>query len=243
MNPWLTALLLVSAGGFFAFTMFRRLAPLGAFRREERLDRAGERLAGLVRFGLGQSRLTDRGEVWPGLLHVLIFAAFLVLGARTLTLFGMGFSTHFHLPLLAAGSVTGDAYAFVKDVAVLGALFASLAFIWRRVVTKPDRVTRSWEGVLILGFIAGLMVTDILFEGAERLAAGLDSYLAWTAPAGSLGAALLAGLDPGVTAGIGAASFWLHLVIVLVFLNFLPFGKHFHVITALPDVYVQRLPP
>ena len=85
----------------------------------------------------------------------------------------MGFSPHFHLPLLGPGTPIGDAYAFVKDVAVLLALFAALAFIWRRVVTKPDRVTRSWEGVLILGFIAGLMVTDVLFEGAERLAAGL----------------------------------------------------------------------
>ena len=243
MSPWFTALLLLSAGGFFAFTMVRRLAPLRAFRKDERLDRPGERIRGLLRFGFGQSRLTDRGEAWPGFLHVLIFAAFLVLGARTVTLFGVGFSPHFHLPLLGPGTPIGDAYAFVKDVAVLLALFAALAFIWRRVVTKPDRVTRSWEGVLILGFIAGLMVTDILFEGAERLAAGLDSHLAWSAPAGSLGAALLAGLDPGVTAGIGAASFWLHLVIVLVFLNFLPFGKHFHVITALPDVYVQRLPP
>ena len=243
MNPWITALLLLSAGGFFAFTMLRRLAPLWAFRKDDRLDHPGERLRALLRFGFGQSRLPDRGEVWPGFLHVLIFAAFLILGARTITLFGVGFSPHFHLPLLGPGTPLGDAYSFVKDVAVLLALFASLAFIWRRVVTKPDRVTRSWEGVLILGFIAGLMVTDVLFEGAERLAAGMDSYLAWNAPAGSLGAALLTGLDPGVTAAIGVASFWIHLVIVLVFLNFLPFGKHFHVITALPDVYVQRLPP
>lgn len=241
MNPWLTALLLLSAGGFFAFTMLRRLAPLWAFRRDDRLDHPGERVRALLRFGFGQSRLPTRGEVWPGLLHVLIFAAFLVLGARTVTLFGMGFSPHFHLPLLGPGTPGGDVYSFVKDVAVLLALFASLAFIWRRVVTKPDRVTRSWEGVLILGFIAGLMATDILFEGAELLAAGTRA--GWAVPAGWLGAWMLAGLSPGAVAAIGAASFWLHLVIVMVFLNFLPFGKHFHVITALPDVYVQRLPP
>ena len=241
MNPWLTALLLLSAGGFFAFTMLRRLAPLWAFRKDDRLDHPAERVRALLRFGFGQSRLPTRGEVWPGLLHVLIFAAFLVLGARTVTLFGMGFSPHFHLPLLGPGTPGGDAYSFVKDVAVILALFASLAFIWRRLVTKPDRVTRSWEGVLILGFIAGLMATDILFEGAELLAAGAKASLA--VPAGSLGAWMMAGLPPGAVAVIGAASFWLHLVIVMVFLNFLPFGKHFHVITALPDVYVQRLPP
>jgi len=241
MNPWLTALLLAAAGGFFAFTMLRRLAPLWAFRKEDRLDRPGERVRALLRFGFGQARLPTRGEVWPGFLHVLIFAAFVVLGARTVTLFGMGFSHDFHLPLLGPGTATGDAYAFVKDVMVLLALFAALAFIWRRLVTKPDRVTASWEGVLILGFIAGLMATEILFEGAERLAAGAPA--SWALPAGSLGAALLSGLDPSAVHAIGVASFWLHLLIVLVFLNFLPFGKHFHVITALPDVYVQRLPP
>lgn len=241
MNPWITAFLLLAAGGFFAFTMVRRLAPLGAFRKDDRFDRAGERLRGLLRFGLGQSRLPTRGEVWPGLMHILIFAAFVILGARTVTLFGMGFSPTFHLPLLGTGTVIGDAYGFVKDVMVLLALFAALAFIWRRIVTKPDRVTRSWEGVLILGFIAGLMVTEILFEGAERLA--LRQACSLVAPAGSLGAWMMAGIDPGVVHGIGVASFWLHLVIVLVFLNFLPFGKHFHVLTALPDVWFQRLPP
>jgi Fe-S oxidoreductase len=241
MNPWLTAALLATAGGFFAFTMLRRVAPLLAMRREDRADRAGERLRALLRFGFGQARLPDRGEIWPGLLHVVIFAAFVVLGARTLTFLGMGFDRHFHLPGLAPGSAAGDAYAFVKDVMVLLALAAALGFLWRRLVTRPDRVTRSGEGVLILLFIVGLMATEIGFEGAERLAAGLGAD--WRAPAGSLGAWMLGAASPGAVAAVGAASFWLHVLVVLVFLNFLPFGKHFHIITALPTVYVQRLPP
>ena len=62
MSPWFTALLLLSAGGFFAFTMVRRLAPLRAFRKDERLDRPGERIGGLLRFGFGQKRLVDPEE-------------------------------------------------------------------------------------------------------------------------------------------------------------------------------------
>jgi len=241
MNPWLTAILLAAALGFFAFTMVRRLVPLWALRRVNRLDRPGERMGALVRFGFGQARLPDRGEVLPGLLHVAIFAAFLVLALRTATLFGMGFSRDFHLPLLGPGAPLGQAYALVKDVVVLLALAAAIGFLWRRLVTKPDRVTRSWEGVLILLFIAGLMLTEIGFEGAERLAA--STPFDWAAPAGSLGALALSGVSPGAAHLAGAACFWLHLVIILVFLNFLPFGKHFHIITALPTVYLQRLPP
>jgi len=243
MNPWLTALLLAAALGFFAFTMVRRLAPLWALRRENRLDRAGERLSALLRFGFGQARLPERGEVLPGLLHATIFAAFLVLALRTVTLFGVGFSPGFHLPLLGEDAPLGQAYAFVKDVLVLLALAAALGFLWRRLVTRPDRVTHSWEGVLILLFIAGLMLTEIGYDGARRVAerAPFD----WGAPAGSLGATALGGLALGAggVAAVGVFCFWLHLVIILVFLNFLPYGKHFHILTALPDVYLRRLPP
>ena len=222
MNPALTAALLVGTGAFFAFTMLQRLAPLWALRRETRTDRVGTRLTALLRFGLGQRRLVDPEELWPGLLHVAVFAAFLVLAARTITLFGMGFDPAFHLPLLAPASALGRAYGVAKDWVVLLALLAALGFLWRRLVTRPDRVTRSWEGTLILGFIAGLMLTDMAFEGAERAAAGLG--FSWEAPAGSLGALALGGFSPGASRAAGLAGFWLHLVIILLFGNFLPYG-------------------
>jgi Fe-S oxidoreductase len=85
------------------------------------------------------------------------------------------------------------------------------------------------------------------FEGAEKVAAaaqiGAPVAFEAGAPAGSLAALALAGLSPGAVHGIGVACFWLHLVILAVFLNFLPYGKHFHIVTALPNVYLRSLPP
>jgi len=243
MNPWLTGLLLLVALSFFAFTLVRRLVPLFGLRRVDRVDRGAERLRALLRFGFGQARLPDRGEVVPGLMHVTLFAAFLVLALRTVTLFGMGFSRGFELPLVGSGASLGPAFDFLKDVLVLLALAAGLGFLWRRLVTKPDRVTRSFEGVLILLFIVGLMVTEIGFDGAQRLSGAVRWD--WAHPAGSLGAAGLGALSLGPASSqvVGLSCFWLHLVIILVFLNFLPFGKHFHILTALPTVYLRRLPP
>ena len=243
MSPVATAILLLAAGGFFCFTMLRRVVPLFALRPDGRLDRPGERLRGLLRFGLGQRRMVDPEELRPGILHVVVFAAFLVLALRTVTLFGMGFVEGFHLPLLAPESALGRAYAFVKDVMVLAALLAAVAFLWRRLVTRPDRITLSWEGNLILLFIAGLMVTDMMFDGAGMVARGEPG--AWWAPAGSIAAGAYRGLGlPASTVHrLGDAGFWTHLVIVLLFGNFLPFGKHFHIITALPNVYLRVLPP
>jgi len=241
MSPALTAAMLAVALGFFGFTMLRRLAPLRALRRETRTDRVPERIAALLAFGLGQRRLVDPEERSAGLLHVLVFGAFLVLALRTVTLFGMGFSEGFHLPLLAPESALGRAYLLAKDLVLLAALVGVAGFLWRRLVTRPDRVTRSAEGVVILLFIAGLMVTDALFDGAGLLARGAPADLA--EPAAALGRAVLAPLAPGVARAVGAGSFWIHLALILVFLNVLPFGKHFHIITALPNVFFRRLPP
>ena len=249
MNPFLTALLLVAGLSAFAVSVTTRLAPLLGLRREDRLSNAGERLRGLLRFGFGQRRLVDPEERTAGWLHVVIFAAFLTLALRTVTLFGMGFSEGFHLPLLGPEAPLGRAYLFVKDLVVLGALVAALGFLWRRLVTRPDRLTQSWEGNLILGFIAGLMVTELLFDGAAislaDMAAMRTPLLEASAPGGSGAAVFLSelGLSRGGLEAVRAGSFWIHLLIVLAFLNFLPHGKHFHVVTGLPDVYFRRLPP
>ncbi|HTN52146.1 MAG TPA: (Fe-S)-binding protein [Anaeromyxobacter sp.] len=243
MSPALTLAMLVVAGAFFAFTMVRRLAPLLALRREDRTDRPRERLALLLRFGLGQARLVDPEERLPGILHVLLFGAFLVLALRTVTLFGVGLSEGFHLPFLAPDSSLGQAYGFVKDLVVLGALVGVAGFLWRRLVTRPERVTRSGEGVVILLLIAGLMLSEVAFDGAWRL--GHGEPWSWTAPLGSLAAGALRSLGVGELAlwWLALAALELHLAIILVFGNLLPYGKHFHVITSLPNVFFARLPP
>ncbi|HET7826939.1 MAG TPA: heterodisulfide reductase-related iron-sulfur binding cluster [Anaeromyxobacter sp.] len=248
MSPALTAVLLVAGLAFFAFTMTRRIAPLFALRRENRVDRVGERVRALLRFGFGQKRLVDPEERGPGVLHVLIFVAFIVLALRTVSMFGMGFAGQdFHFPLLAHDAPLGRAYLFLKDLVVLGALVGVAGFLWRRLVTKPDRVTLSTEGVVILLFIAGLMVTDMAFDGGAILLRGgaaSPAFEPW-APAASLGALGLhgVGLGPEAAWQVGAVAFFLHLALILVFLNVLPYGKHFHIITALPNVFFARLSP
>jgi Fe-S oxidoreductase len=257
MSPALTAAMLAIALAFFAFTMTRRIAPLAALRRDRRTDRLGERIGTLIAFGFGQKRLVDPEERTAGLLHVLVFVAFVVLALRTITMFGMGFAgVDFHLPLLAEDAPLGRAYLFLKDLVVLGALVGVAGFLWRRLVTKPDRVTLSTEGVVILLFIAGLMLTDMAYEGGRILSAALREQAATGevrlvrpeldgfAPAASLGALTMFGLgmEPRTVAAIAGVSFFLHLALILVFLNVLPYGKHFHIITALPNVFFARLP-
>ena len=76
-------------------------------------------------------------------------------------------------------------------------------------------------------------------SGAPLLGSGFSA----TEPVTSSVAAVLSPLPAGVVQLLGLAGFWTHLLIVLTFLNFLPIGKHFHVITGLPNVFFKRLHP
>ena len=246
LTPLIVLCMVLTALGLFASTMLPRMQLLFRLQHEPlRFRDVPERTLRLLRFGFGQKRLVDPEEFTPGLAHVLIFAAFMVLSIRTLTLFGMAFGGwDFSLPFLGPEWALGRGYLFAKDLVVLGALLGSLYFLYLRLFVKPDRMTRSGEAVFILGMIIGLMVTELLFDGA-LLYVHEDGQAHWFNPIGrlALGFYQAAGIAPDTAWTIGLTSWWLHLIQILVFLNFLPLGKHFHVITGLPTVFFQRLEP
>jgi Fe-S oxidoreductase len=251
MSPLATSLLLLSGLSLFAYTIHGRILPLLAMRPENRLDAPARRLNALLRFGLGQRRMVDPEEFTPGLMHLFIFAAFMVLALRTVSLFAMGFSETL-LELFTRAShpfwtehpaVAGlwHVYLLVKDIVAALAVLGCAYFWVLRAWVKPDRLTRSWEAYLILGFIIALMVTEFIFGGSRMQAEGVD-FVPWE-PVTSLVGQWMSPLSSSAQLHLGNAAFWLHLTIILTFLNFLPMGKHFHVITGLPNVYFQRLSP
>ncbi len=253
MNPFVTGALILAALVFFGVTMFWRLRVLFSLKAEpgNRLDHPVDRAEALVLFGFGQKRMVDPEEIIPGLMHAAIFGAFMVLVVRTTSLFVMGFSepavalltdlSHpFWLEHAGFGRVY-QGYLFVKDIVALGALLGVSYFWYLRWRVKPDRMTASWEAYLILGFIGMLMVTEFFFGAWKHLAGG--HAFAGYEPVTSAVAAMLSGASPDLVAFLGQAGFWIHLTIILTFLNFLPYGKHFHVITSLPNVYLRRLSP
>lgn len=251
MSPLITGLLLVVGLSIFVMTMGGRVGALLAMRPENRLDHVPQRTLALLRFGLGQRRMVDPEEFTPGLMHVLIFAAFMVLALRTVSLFAMGFSstalevlTDLGHPLWAEQpALLGvyRVYLLAKDVVAVLALVGVGYYVYLRFVVKPDRMTPSWEAYLILGFIAGLMVTEFLFGGSHMVSP--TGGFVWWEPATSVVGLAMRPLGAPAAHALGAGGFWVHLVIIVAFLNFLPHGKHFHIITGLPNVFFQRTTP
>ncbi|MBZ5639373.1 MAG: (Fe-S)-binding protein [Acidobacteriia bacterium] len=232
------AMLLVSLGAF-GYLMEARIAMLAAARPSHRFDRWGERIRGLVSFFLGQKRILARGYRGAGLMHALIFWGFLAVALNSVVFVGRGFSEGFHIVGLGPGSALGTAYAAFRDlfeVAVLGAVGVAA---WRRVVTRPARLTLSWDAGVILSLIAVLMATDLGMAGIETAVTGTAA--GYRSPAGVLLGPLFLGLVPAALGRMHSCAFWLHLSSLLFFLAYLPVSKHFHVVTSLASVLFRRL--
>ncbi|AUX19980.1 (Fe-S)-binding protein [Sorangium cellulosum] len=80
------------------------------------------------------------------------------------------------------------------------------------------------------------------FAGVPADPAALRWHL-FPSPAGSLFGVLLAGVSPGALVVLAHVGFWTHVTLVLVFLNLLPHSKHFHIITAIPNVFARNIDP
>lgn len=235
--PLLHGLMLALGLGAFGLILWRRLSLLRAAAPDPRLDSVGARLRSLLVVGLGQSR--QMRYPWAGVLHILIFAGFLILLLRSASLLAAGFR-----PGLAD---LGPGYAALKDWTELVVLACCVAAALRRLAFAPrryrDRVRprgHAAEPYAILALIAGLMMADAAYEGSGLSLAGASTA---GLPLASAAAAALRPLGPEGLASVRAAGFWSHNALLLFFLCYLPFSKHFHVLTALPNVFFAKLPP
>ena len=202
----------------------------------ERWDHVPARVRNVVVFVVGQARLIG-GDFWPGLMHATIFWGFIVLTLGTIEFFGKGVTESFVLPFLSDTAT----YLVLEDLFSV-AVIAALAYAaFRRLVTKPRRLTLSAEGLVILLMIFGLMVTDLAADAGRILLRPAPTDH-WQFAGGAL-AMVFAGLPPAAVTVLFHAAWWLHDALLLGFLVWLPYSKHLHVLAAPLNVFFAPLTP
>jgi Fe-S oxidoreductase len=253
------SLLVAAALGYFASTLWGRFRVLRSVRWVDLFDRIPDRIRALLVYGFGQKKFViDRQDPGPSWMHFFIFWGFMILAIRVVTAFSQGWlGLDFHLPLLGVGMLGGP-YLLLKDlieVVVLGAILYALV---RWLVLHPARLygfrpaesrlasQSHGEAILILSFIGGIMLTDLLFEAGRFIYAAGDPVVEaerrWVPVASSLASAI-APLGAGTARTLSEIGWWGHNLIILAFLNVLPRSKHFHIITGLPNVFFRKLEP
>ena len=272
MNPVAMAVIILSLVGAFLWSANNRwgLLTIGDSTHESRFDRIGERMGAVWTFAFFQKKM--RYYLGAGLAHNLIFFGFVVLLLRTLILWGRGFDPTFNLWLFGAETSLGQGYAFAKDIVAVLVVLGVSVFAYYRVINPQKRMNLGIEGLVILGIIATMMISDILYDGAATVlnqrfaaecagktdvwctragvviaplgpAAAQIAWHPWPEPAGSFAATLVQGASIETLVTIAHAGFWTHGTLVLVFLNILPYSKHFHILTAVQNVFLTDLTP
>ncbi|MFB0845411.1 (Fe-S)-binding protein [Paenibacillus oleatilyticus] len=199
--------------------------------RQQGKERLGEFMAEIF----GQKKLLKDKK--SGTMHVVIFYGFIILQFGALDLIVKG--------LRGGESVSFPGYAvfgLLQEITVFSILVAMGYAVYRRYVENLPRLKKGWKPSIVVFFIFGLMLSVLLSLAFERLWLGSHTSAAY-APISSAIAAAFEGISGQTAAVLFYVCWWLHLLILLAFLVYVPQSKHFHILTAPINIWFSRKEP
>jgi heterodisulfide reductase subunit C len=208
-----------------------------------------ERIKNVFLIAFGQKKMFKR---WiPAVLHLFIYVAFLFTQIELIEIFidGFGGVHRFFAPML------GGLYTFIIsfiEVLSAGAFIATIIFLWRRNMLKLPRFTsaemKGWpfkDANLILIAEIILLVGIFTMNGTDTVLQGIDpehypdtgnlAISSWFGPM------VFGGMSEATLVTLERAGWWLHILTVFAFLNYLPISKHLHIMLAFPNTFYAKL--
>ncbi|MBI5731597.1 MAG: (Fe-S)-binding protein, partial [Ignavibacteriales bacterium] len=239
MKQIIFSIIFLLAFGFLFYNLKRILSYIKLGRPENRFNNPGERIKNVLRIAFGQSKLLQ--DPIAGTIHFLIFWGFMLfLFAVIETIiqgFYTAFSLHFLGPVFSAITVVQDIFGLLVIISVLWALFRRFIQRVPRLDVKGHKLDAAIILFLILGVIVSMFgqnITHIVnsnFILADYEVRPISSQLAGLFFNGGNESAKV----------LYEVFWWAHIIIIFGFMNFLPYSKHFHVYTSIPNVYFSKI--
>ena len=212
-------------------------------------DHKKERYGNVARIALGQSKLLKRPI--SGALHAIVYLGFIIINIEVLEIIIDGLlGTHRIFAFL------GGFYDFLIgtfEILALLVLVSVVLFWTRRNVLKIKRFLspemKGWpkqDGNIILYFEVVLMGLFLIMNSSDYALQqmGAAHYIqAGSYPVSSLFAGVFDGMSQSSLIVIERSAWWLHITGILIFLNYLYFSKHLHILLAFPNVYFGAVTP
>lgn len=244
---------LVTAAAFYfagrQFMKIRRNIMLG--KEEDLPGDSGERWRNVLLIAFGQKKMFKR--FIPAIFHLFIYVAFLFTQIELIEILIDGFTGKHRIFAPMLGGFYTFLVGFIEILSVL-AFIATFVFLARRNLLKVPRFhkpeMKGWptlDGNIILYLEILLLIGIFSMNGADQVlqSRGAEHYHQTGAFAVSswLGPALFSGLGDGALVGLERFGWWLHLLVVYGFLNYLPKSKHLHILLAFPNTYFAKQTP
>jgi Fe-S oxidoreductase/nitrate reductase gamma subunit len=227
--------------GLFAWSCRKLISfMLLARKKDDRFDRVGDRLKRVWTIAFTQTKLMRDPKA--GLLHLTIFWGFVLFLFAVVEAFIQGvyspFSWHFTGPLYSAITIIQDVFSILVILACLYALY-------RRFVIHVPRLEVEKSGKIDAAFILILiMLVCISMLGENSALVAMHRFKFNTYEVRPISAVLSGWFYNGGTQNAHIyfnIFWWMHIVVILGFLNFLPYSKHLHVLTSIPNTFFANL--
>lgn len=237
--------------GYFTLNIRKIIRNIKLGTKVDASDHKSERWGNTLRIALGQSKMVVRPV--PGLLHLFVYIGFIIINIEVLEIIIDGiFGTH----RVLAGVLPTGLYNFLIgsfEILALLVLVGVILFWTRRNIQKLKRFwareMKGWpkaDANIILYFEMVLMVLFLVMNAADQRLQVLQptQYAEVGAyPVSQYIVPLFEGMSEAAVVSIERAAWWLHILGILVFLNYLYFSKHLHIMLAFPNVYFGKVVP
>jgi Fe-S oxidoreductase len=241
-------LLLLLSLAAFAWTSRRFVRMILAGRPENRFDRIGDRLRSVLEYFFGQKKVVEQVTIPArrasslvtaigSRYHFFIFWGFIIITLGTVEVLAQGLFPSLSWALLLGETGASFLESLIDWSTLIVLAMIVFAFI-RRIVLIPRLIPMSRDAALILGGIGALMVSHF---GTHAFAAAAGGVQSPDRPISSTIAGWLTGMNPGLAAALSDANWWIHVSVVLLFLNYLLYSKHSHILAALPNIFFRNL--
>ena len=233
---------LIAGLGFFAMNIRKIFRNINLGKPIDRTDNKSERWKNMIKIALGQSKMVKRP--FSGFLHIVVYLGFVIINIEVLEIIIDGIlGTH----RIFQGFIGTDLYAFlIGTFEILAALvFIAVILFWtRRNIANIKRFLSSemkgWpkmDGNIILYFEMVLMTLFLVMNATDApfQNVGIGN------PVSQFISPLFDGFSLEALHVIERSAWWIHILGILVFLNYLFYSKHLHILLAFPNTFFANL--
>ncbi|WP_339198026.1 heterodisulfide reductase-related iron-sulfur binding cluster [Aeribacillus sp. FSL k6-2211] len=233
INFFAFLLVTVYAVYLFIYLIQTRIAYIKLGKKEEFDGKVKERFERIWVNVFGQKKLLKDKKM--GWVHVIFFYGFILVQFGAIDFILKGLIPGSHLPFGPLHPI----FTFFQEIVTLLILVAVVAAFYRRYIEKLVRLKRGFKSGLVLIFISGLMLSVLLGNGMYMIWRGYER--SFSEPVASSAAFLLGFVGETGAAVIFYVFWWVHLLILLTFLVYVPQSKHAHLIAGPANVFLSRL--
>ena len=241
------SLLVIVGFGFFVYNIWKVRSNILLGRDVNRSDNFWTRLKLMTLVAFGQKKMFSKPI--PAFLHLALYVAFVITQIELIEILADGLSGGHRSLRASLGGFYTFMISFIEILSVL-AFIATIAFLARRNMLKVPRLRMSelkgWptkDANLILIFEVILLICIFTMNGADEAAQVLSSNSSYGFTVSQfIGPILFGGVESLETLHLlEQIGWWGHIIMVFIFLNYLPYSKHFHILLAFPNTYYSNL--